>query len=147
MSRASLVAGALVALALAPAPARAGEPRSATCSVNVTYLVNNTVRSTYLKDFSVAPGAPFSDDFSTATRFRYFDSSAQLDADGRALTVTMSYYNDVGVFEFVDLRSEVKVRDDRQAQTATGTSTYWSSLGIAGEHTTRWTLTCQVPKD
>lgn len=143
-----LIAGFfMAALCTAPLAAHAGEPPAVGCSVSVTYLLNRVVRSTYATDFTVTPTAPFADDFSTAVRFRYFDALASRDADGKATDVSISYYNDVGVFEFVDLRTALSVREDRRPQTTSGEHTYWSSLGVAGEHTTRWVLTCEALKD
>lgn len=148
MNTRQLIAGFfLAAFCAAPFAAHAGEPRAVGCAVSVTYLLNRVVRSTYARDFTVSPTAPYSDDFSTAVRFRYFDALASREADAKATSVSISYYNDIGVFEFIDLRTALSVGDDRQPRTTSGEQTYWSSLGVAGEHTTQWTLTCQALKD
>ena len=137
----------MAAISVAPMAANASEPRTAACSVSVTYLLNNVVRSTYVKDFVVSPGAPFSDDFSTVTRFRFFDASATLAADGKSTTVSINYYNDIGVFESVDFDTALTLHDDKSPESTAGRHSYWSSLGVAGEHTTRYELTCQLLKD
>ena len=131
----------MAAISVAPMAANASEPRTAACSVSVTYLLNNVVRSTYVKDFVVSPGAPFSDDFSTVTRFRFFDASATHEAD-KSYRVTISYYNDVGVFDFVDFGTELTLREDRLSETNRATHSYFTSIGAPGERTTNWTLTC-----
>ena len=132
---------------LAPINAQAAEPRNVACSVTVDYLLNDVVRAPYQRDFVIAPGVGFQDDFSTATRFRYLDASTRLEADGKTTTISFSYYNDVGVFEAIDFRTELKVRDDRVPQTTSGSHTYWSSLGEADNHTTDYTITCIVLKN
>ncbi len=136
-----------LATALSPRAAHAAEPKSATCSVQVDYLVNGVNRSTYTNQFTVAPGVNFSDDFSSVTRFRFFGASATLSGDRKSLSIVLSYYNDVGVFETVDFSTTLVVRDDRLPQTAATTHTYFSSLGAAGNHTTQYAFTCQVDKN
>jgi hypothetical protein len=124
----------------APIAVNASELRSVSCSVTINYLVNDVLRAPYQKDFILTPGAVFTDDFSTVTRFRFFDAATHLD-DGDTV-VTISYFNDVGVFEFVDFRTRLKIRDDGKVETNSGTHTYFTSLGTAGEHTTDYTLAC-----
>lgn len=141
------LAAALAASITAPLTASAAELRNVSCSVSVNYLLNNVVRSAYQKDFVIAPGVAFQDDFSTFTRFRFLDASSRLEADGKTTSVSLSYYNDVGVFEAVDFRTELKIHDDKTPETASGTHSYWSSLGVAGDHTTSYSLTCRVLKD
>lgn len=141
------IMGIVMAALAAPIVAQAGEPRAVGCSVSVTYLLNGVARSTYERSFSVSPGAPFSDDFSTATRFRFFDAAATLEADGKTTTVAVSYFNDVGVLESVDFRTQLAVGSDRLPRSTSATHTYWSSVGIAGDHTTTYQLTCQALKD
>lgn len=137
-----LVPTLLAAAALAaPALAYAEAPRSIACSVQVDYLFDNVLRSTYQRDFTVSPGATFSDDFSTATRFGFFDASTTLEAD-RSYVVRVAYFHDVGVFDWVDLRTDLTLRADRVAETNRASHSYFTSLGAAGERTTNWTLTC-----
>lgn len=132
----------LAAAALgAPAVATAEDLRSVACSVQVDYLLNNVLRSTYQRDFTVSPGVPYSEDFSTAVRFRFFDASTTLEAD-KSYRVTISYYNDVGVFDFVDFGTELTLREDRVSETNRASHSYFTSIGSPGERTTNWTLTC-----
>jgi hypothetical protein len=142
-----ILASILAAGCVAPIHANAAELRSVVCSVSVNYLLNGVVRAPYQKDFVIAPGVVFEDDFSTFTRFRIFDASSRLEADTKSTTVSISYYNDVGVFEAIDFNTELQLRDDRTPETTSGTHTYWSSLGVAGSHTTSYALTCRVLKD
>ncbi len=142
-----ILASILAAGLFAPLNAHAAELRSVACSVSVNYLLNGVVRAPYQKDFVITPGTTFEDDFSTFTRFRIFDASTRLEADNKTTTVSFSYYNDVGVFEAIDFRTELKLRNDRTPETTSATHTYWSSLGVAGNHTTDYSFTCQVLKD
>lgn len=142
----SWLLGLLAVSCLLPVGAQARAPRSAACSVSIDYLLNTTLRSAYQKDFVVEPGVVFEDDFSTAVRFRYLDAWSTVAADGKTTTVSIAYYNDIGVLDFIDLRTEVTL-DDKDARTSTGQSSYWSSVGIAGEHITKYTLTCHLLDD
>ena len=117
----------------APAVAAAEDLRSVACSVQVDYLLNNVLRSTYQRDFTVSPGVPYSEDFSTAVRFRFFDASTTLEAD-KSYRVTISYYNDFG--------TELTLREDRVSETNRASHSYFTSIGSPGERTTNWTLTC-----
>lgn len=142
-----VIGSMLAAICVAPINADAAGLRSVSCSVDVNYLLNDVVRAPYHKDFVVIPGETFEDDFSTFTRFKIFDASTRLEADNKTTTVSISYYNDVGVFEAVDFNTELKLRNDKAPESTSGTSTYWSSLGVAGSHTTSYVLTCQILKD
>ena len=142
------ILGALGASTLvSPLNVNAAGLRNVSCSVTLDYLLNDVVRASYQRDFIITPGVVFQDDFSTATRFRYLDASTRLEPDNKTTTVSFSYYNDVGVFEAVDFTTDLKVRDDRVPQTTSGTHTYWSSVGVAGSHTTDYNFTCAVLKD
>ena len=130
-----------------PSSVSAAQLRNVSCSVAIDYSLSNIVRAQYQREIIIQPGLLFEDDFSTAVRFRYLDAITRLEADGKTTTVTLSYYNDVGVFEFIDFRTELKLKDDRVPVTTAGSHTYWSSLGVAGEHTTDYAITCAVLKD
>lgn len=143
-----LVLGALAATALmAPGSAHARAPRTIACSVSVNYLLNNTLRSSYVRDFTVVPGTPFSEDLSNAIRFKYVDAVATLDADGKSTDVAFSFYADVSAIESADFRTDLQVSNDKTPATTSATSTYWSSFGVPGNHTTRWSLTCAALDD
>lgn len=143
--RTVLLATLAMAAASAPAFVHADSVKPVSCSVKIDYKVNGALRYPYAQDFVVTPGTPFEHDFSTFTRERFFTATAREGADGRT-TVDIGYYNDVGVFEYVDLGTSVTVRNERE-ETTTGTSSYYTSLGTAGEHTSEYTLACHVLKD
>jgi len=143
-----LILGSILAAGLVtPTNAHAAELRSVACTVSVNYLLDGVVRAPYQKDFVITPGVVFEDDFSTITRFRIFNASSRLEADNKTTTVSISYFNDVGVFESIDFNTELKLPNGRTPETTSGSHTYWSSLGVAGNHTTSYALTCQVQKD
>ncbi|HEX4942940.1 MAG TPA: hypothetical protein VFV55_01230 [Usitatibacteraceae bacterium] len=128
-----------VASAAATVNADASEIRSVACTVTVDYLLNGVLRAPYRKDFVVNPGEFFQDDFSTFTRFRAFEASTRLETGNTV--VAIDYFNDVGVFESVDLSTTLTLRDNDE--TISGSHSYFTSLGIAGEHTTNYTLACR----
>lgn len=112
------------------------------CTVSVVYKRSGTIRMTYDKSFVVAPDAPFSDDFSTATRFRFFDASVER-IDG-APQVAVVFDADVDVFNAVDFGVALKVRDESNGETLAGNTSFFSSVpGAAGAHRTDYTLTCR----
>ena len=136
----------LAASVLAPMTVNAAEPHSMSCVVSIDYLLNGVVRAPYHKEFVVNPGEVFEDDFSTVTRFRFFTASTRLDDAGKTI-VNVSYYNDVGVLEAVDFSTELTIHNENNGETDSWSHTYWSSTGIAGNHTTEYSITCKRFKD
>jgi hypothetical protein len=136
-----IFASVVVASVAAPITVQASQTDSVTCSVAISYVLNGSLRESYQKDFVVAPTAPISDDFSTFTRFKFFDASTRRESG--ASVVDISYYSDVGVFDSIDFRTKLTLRDDKASETASGSHTYFASLGLVGEHTTNYNLTCQ----
>lgn len=146
--RRSLSCAVLLSCLAAPAFGASGpDPAGDTmaCTVDVVYKRSGTVRMTYTKDFLVAPDAPFTDDFSTATRFRFFDATVQR-VDG-VPNVAVVFDADVDVFNAVDFGTVLKVRDESNGETQTGDSSFFTSVpGAAGSHRTDYTLTCKRAK-
>ena len=136
--RLMLVALAAVQLT-GPSAVHAAQVRAVSCTVAIDYLFNDVLRAPYQKTFVVDPGAVFEDDFSTFTRFRIFDAWTHLDETGNTV-VEISYFNDVGVFDSIDLRTRLTLHED--AETISGSHSYFTSQGVAGERTTNHTLTC-----
>lgn len=128
-----------------PAAAQADDQRSVACNVAVSFLLNGTVRHTYEKAFVIAPGGTFDDDFSTAIRFRYFTARQRLEAD-KSIVVTVGYYNDVGVFDFMDFNTQLTLREDRLLETNAGRYSYFTSQGAPGERTIDYALICSRVK-
>lgn len=136
-----LLLATIAATALATSSGvQAGQARSLSCSVTVDNLLNGAARYAYQKAFDLLPDTPFSDDFSSATRFRFFDAWSYLDA-GRTV-VAISYFNDIGVFDSVDFGTSMKINEANNVDSVSGSFTYSSSLGVRGNHTTNYSLTC-----
>ena len=132
---------AVAALALAtPNAANAAERIRLGCNVAVTYAFNGTVQETYAKDFVVEGGVAFSDDFSTSLRQKSFTANAVREAS--SVVVTIDYFNDVGVFHSVGLTGRLAMNGQNQASTS-GTNFFSTSLGVAGNHSTDYTLVCR----
>lgn len=137
------ILGALAAAAfVVPMTAYAGGPKPVSCSADVQYLLNNTVRSSYARTFTVAPGTPFSEDLSNAIRFKWIDAIATLEPDGKTTNVRFMFYADVSAIESADFSTDIEVPGDKKPVTTSASSTYWSSFGVAGNHTTKWSITC-----
>lgn len=130
----------------APFGAGASENDVMACSVTVDYSLNSVTRLSYVKEFEVAPAAPFSDNFSTATRFRFFDAVMTYEA-GEPV-VTISFDADVSVFNTVAFGTSLTVRDESKGDTTSGNNAFFSSVpGAAGAHRTHYTLTCERAKN
>jgi len=115
------------------------------CSIAVEYLRNNAVRLTYAKDFEVSPVAPYSDDFSNAIRFRFFD--AKVERVNGVPEVSVIFDADVDVFNAVDFGTTLKVKDESNGETLSGNTSFFTSVpGAAGSHRTNYTLTCKRAK-
>jgi hypothetical protein len=71
--------------------------------------LNDVSRLSYVRDFVVSVDTPFSEDFSTATRFRFFD--AFLCYEGNVPVVSIVFDADVSVFSAVDFKANLKVHD------------------------------------
>ena len=67
-----------------------------------------------------------------------------VDATTGDTSVMINYYNDVGVFTFVEAGTVVRVRNNNDVFTSAGKSTFFTSQGTAGEHTTEDELSCAV---
>lgn len=142
MSRTLATALVLAAAALAaPTAAHADEVDPMACSIAVDYTLNNSLRLQYRRDFVVALDAPFSDDFSTATRFRFFDAALSVE-NGRPV-VSVSFDADISVFSAVAFGAELVIHDPTHGDTTTGSSGFFTSVpGAAGGHRTVYDLTC-----
>lgn len=143
MSKLLTLAAASAALAALAAPAivHADEINPMDCSVSVVYSLNNVERLRYERAFIVGLDSPYSEDFSTATRLRFFDAFLT-DNDG-VPQVTITFDADVSVFNAVDFTANLNVKDQSKGETSTGVNRFFSSVaGAAGNHTTAYTLTC-----
>jgi hypothetical protein len=115
------------------------------CSIAVEYKRSNVPRLVYQKSFRVAPDAPFTDDFSTATRLRFFDATVSR-VDG-VPEVAVVFDADVDVFNAVDFGAVLKVHDESGGETQTGDNSFFTSVpGAAGSHRTSYVLNCARAK-
>lgn len=135
-----VIMSALVLGLAAPSPARAAVTDTMACNVQVTYTLNNTTLLSYVKDFQVGVDAPFSDDFSSAIRFRFFD--AFLTIDNGLPVVSIAFDADVSVFNAVAFGDSLPIHD-HHGETRSGNSAFFSSSPFSnGSHRTSYTLTC-----
>lgn len=133
-------AAALAGLA-APAVSHAAQIEPQQCTVSIVYSLSNTPRLTYDRTFVVGLDSPYSEDFSTATRFRFFD--AFLIDDNGTPVVTIAFDSDVSVFNAVNFTAATKIKDQTKGESDSGSQGFFSSVpGAAGSHITTWTLSC-----
>jgi hypothetical protein len=130
---------AVAALALA-APGHAAV-MSATCSVNINYSLNGTLVEAYTRQFTVAEGATYNDDFSTPTRMKTF--SATLQRDGARSVLSIDYFNDVGTFNAISVDTLVKMLRPGAIESTSGRQGYYASSGVVGTHITDHSLSCR----
>lgn len=140
----SLLAAAVVAAVNTPAMAATGSGNEANdtmaCTVSVEHKRGNVTNLVYTRDFVVAPSAPYSDDFSTATRFRFFDATvARVNGNPE---VAFVFDADVDVFNAVNFGSVLRVHDESGGETLTGSSSFFGS-GNVGSQRSFYTLTCK----
>lgn len=137
----SLTAVAVITVATSLSQvAEAAKPTSIACTINVvstSHANNGTVVSTetYQQSFVVTEAVPFSDDFSTFTRFKFFDASLTK-ANGIS-TVAISWFADVSVFNAVDFSTSLKILNGQNTGEVSGTYTFSFSGGF---NTTTYTL-------
>ena len=114
---------------------------STSCSVNVSYSLNGSLVEAYSRDFTVAEGATFNDDFSTPTRQKTF--SATLQRDGARSVLSIDYFNDVGTFNAISVDTSVRMLRPGAVEATAGRQGYYTSTGVVGNHITDYTLNCR----
>lgn len=113
---------------------------SVSCSVAIDYSLNNVLIEPYQSDFVAELGVEFLDDFSTVTRFKEF--SALTAREGNNIVVSIYYFNDIGVFDALDLSTKLTLHKKGVPESTSGSNTFSTSQGTAGNHKTNYTLTC-----
>lgn len=124
-----------------PLNAAAADRAALSCSVAIDHSLSGGTPELYRKDFVVAPGVSFVDDFSTPLRQKQFTASAAREAGN--LVVSIDYFNDAGVFHSVGFNTRLTLRDGRNIDSTAGSNTFSTSLGVAGNHRTNYTLSCR----
>ncbi|MFO0954206.1 MAG: hypothetical protein U0835_24225 [Isosphaeraceae bacterium] len=138
----ALVAAAAYGLKVSNAEARPSDGHAIACVVDVvveTRNQSNTLVGTevYHKEFVLQEGGRFSDDFSTRTRFKFFD--AFLQKNNGESTVSADWFADVTVFNSVDFQTSVTLEDGAKRGKSTGSHTLFTS---GGSTTTTYSLVC-----
>lgn len=144
-SRTLMILCATGALA-APLSVSAQQQVSASCSVAVDYLYNGVIAEPYRKDFVVAPGVPFVDDFSTPTRIKTFTATAARNSGN--LVVSIDYFSDVGVFHSIDFNAQLAIQERGRVESTSGSNGFFASSAVtpqsvSGNHVTNYTLSCR----
>lgn len=139
----SLLAAAVVTAATTPAMAATGSGNEANdtmaCTVSVEHKRGSVTTLAYTRDFVVAPSAPYTDDFSTSTRFRFFDATvARVNGSPE---VAFVFDADVDVFNAVNFGSVLRVHNESGGETLTGSSSFFGST--VGSQRSFYTLTCK----
>lgn len=116
------------------------KPESVTCTMNIVNTIHNATGAvvsteTYQRDFVVSEGVPYSEDYSTRTRFKFFD--ATLTRNNGETIVAISWFADVSVFNSVDLATAIKLSKGQKTGESSAEHTYGFSGGF---NTTTYTL-------
>lgn len=127
--------------------AQSAEPRSTACTLNVQMKQGSVsapiVRMNYDQSFVIVDGQTYFDDFGTFIRFRDLTVTAVPGVD-KGATLKFNLYADVGVFDWIELRTELDVTRDDTAYVSKGSSSYGNTT--QGDHFTVWTISCQRVK-
>lgn len=112
------------------------------CSIDVVVETRGSTgvaasTETYHRDFFLLEGASYSEDFSTRTRFKFFD--ARYEKINGDKTVSADWFADVTVFNSVDLATSVTLEDGDKRGKSTGSHILYTSNG-----STKTTFTLSV---
>lgn len=112
------------------------------CVVDVVVETRNqsgTVVSTetYQREFTLVDGQLYSEDFSTPTRFKFFD--ADMSTTNGVSTINMYWFADVTVFNSVEVSTTVSLGRGRKDDTSSGTHILYTSTGSTR---TSFSLSC-----
>jgi len=146
MKLAPILLAAAVATGFAATDAAAKSDDPILCNLRADYLINRTLRAPFLHTFTIQPGASYDYDFSNVIRQRYLNASAEQDPVTGVTTVSINLFQDTSAFNFIELITAVRVTNHKDAFASQGKSTFFTTLGTAGEHTTDWELNCIVDK-
>ena len=121
---------------------RAGKDNGVFCVMDVVVESRNstgTVIGTeqYHQEFDLEEGGIYSEDFSTRTRFKFFDASSQKTNGENQISI--SWFADVTVFNSVDLNTSVILGNGQKSGVSTGNNTVYTS---SGSTKTIYTLNC-----
>lgn len=135
----ALVAG-LATAALQPKALASSDDKGLACSIEVVVQTRNgfgTVvgTETYKREFVLVEGGSYSDDFSTRTRFKFFD--ARFDKVNGEKTVSGDWFADVTVFNSVEVSTAVTLEDGDKRGKSSASHTLYTS---GGSTTTTFTL-------
>jgi len=122
--------------------ARADGGDGVSCVMDVVVETRNQTgtvvsQEVYQKAFVLQEGQSFFDDFSTRTRFKFFNASLQKENGDK--TVAINWFADVTVFNSVDFDTSVTLSDGQKSGKATGRHTLYTSTSST---TTTYSLVC-----
>lgn len=103
----------------------AGGAKGVTCVVDVVVQTGPSQQTAYHKEFTLLEGEVFSDDFSTATRFKFFDAS--LTKVNGEWIMAVDWFADTTVFNSVELRTAVTIPNGQKTAKTAGTHTFTNS--------------------
>lgn len=136
-----LACAAAAAILAVPMAAQSADPAVVNCSIAIDYTLNGAALQAYRKDFAIQPGVAFTDDFSSTTRSRTFNASVA--PEGNNMVVAFDYFNDVDTFDAVSFNARMTLFRGQGIETTSGRQGFSTSLGVAGNHLTSYTLSCR----
>lgn len=99
--------------------------KGVTCVIDVVVQTGPTLQTTYHKEFTLLEGETFSDDFSSATRMRFFDAS--LTKVSGEWIMDVDWYADTTTFNTVEMRTAAIIPKGQKSTKTAGTHNFWNS--------------------
>ena len=124
-------------------PATGASTKRVTCVINMVVETKGSgggvSTTSYQKEFSLTDGQTISDDFSTATRFRFMDAGLTKVAGEWVMDV--SWFADTSVFNAVDLSTQVAIANGQKTNKSAGRHSFFTS---GQEVTTTYSIVCTL---
>ncbi|MFO0902276.1 MAG: hypothetical protein U0939_04705 [Pirellulales bacterium] len=122
--------------------AHAGDDHGFLCVMEVVVETRNNsgtllTSEGYTKEFLLAEGGVFFDDFSTRTRFKFFN--AVLDRENGDATLSVDWFADISVFNSADIATSVTLVGGQKEGASVGSTTLYTSTNST---TMRYSLRC-----
>lgn len=118
----------LLAFTFVPASGQGGRRARVQCVVDMLVETQSGASVStvpYHAEFQLDEGEVFSDDFSTATRFKFFD--AALSKVNNDWVMSIDWFADTTVFNSVDFRTDVILPNGQKSSLSSGSHTFFNS--------------------
>lgn len=114
---------------------------SANCTATIDYSLNGNPTEPHTEQFTVQEGVRYEHDFSTPTRLKILN--ADLVRNGAGATVRLSYFNDVGTFDAIQLDTSLLLKRRGAVESAAARQGHEVSGSVPGSHVVSWSFSCR----